>query len=64
MTGIKYKKKRSEEYLVTILEIWCLSKVRTRSAGRIGDFGNLLIAFSLEAHAYYPTYDIRAYYYD
>ena len=57
-------KKRSEEYLVMILEIWCLSKVRTRSAGRIGDFGNLLIAFSLKAHTYYPTYDIGAYYSD
>ena len=47
-----------------ILEIWCLSKVRTRSAGRIGDFRNLLIAFLLKAHTYYPTYDIGAYYSD
>ena len=28
------------------LEIWCLSKVRTRPAGRIGDFGNFLIVFT------------------
>ena len=28
------------------LEIWCLSKVRTRPAGRIGDFGNFLILFA------------------
>ena len=37
------------------LQIWCLSKVRTRSAGRIGDFGNFLIAFSLKVHTFYPT---------
>ena len=28
------------------LEIWCLSKVRTRPAGRIGDFGNFWIVFT------------------
>ena len=28
------------------LEIWCLSKVRTRPAGRIGDLGNFLIVFT------------------
>ena len=28
------------------LEVWCLSKVRTRAAGRIGDFRNLLIVFT------------------
>ena len=43
------------------LEIWCLSKVRTRPAGRIGDFRNFL-SFSLKAHTYYPTYDIGAYF--
>ena len=30
----------------TGLEVWCLSKVRTRAAGRIGDFRNLLIVFT------------------
>ena len=25
------------------LQIWCLTKVRTRPADRIGDFGNFLI---------------------
>ena len=43
------------------LEIWCLSKVRTRPAGRIGDFGNFgsfSPGFSLKVHTYYPTYDI------
>ena len=28
------------------LQIWCLSKVRTRPAGRIGDFGYFLIVFT------------------
>ena len=28
------------------LEIWCLSKVRTRPAGRIGDFGDFWIVFT------------------
>ena len=28
------------------LQIWCLTKVRTRPAGRIGDFGNFLIVFT------------------
>ena len=28
------------------LQIWCLTKVRTRPAGRIGDFGNSLIALA------------------
>ena len=28
------------------LEIWRLSKVRTRPAGRISDFGNFLIVFT------------------
>ena len=41
------------------LQIWCLTKVRTRPAGRIGDFGNFL-SFSLNAHYYYPTYHIGA----
>ena len=41
------------------LQIWCLTKVRTHSAGRIGDFGNFL-SFSLKAHYYYPTYHIGA----
>ena len=46
------------------VEIWCLSKVRTRSTGRIGDFGNFLIAFLLKSHNYYPTYDIGAHFSD
>ena len=45
------------------LEIWCLSKVRARPAGHIGEFGNFL-SFSLKAHTYYPTYDIGAYFSD
>ena len=28
------------------LQIWCLTTVRTRPAGRIGDFGNFLIVFT------------------
>ena len=28
------------------LEIWFLSKVRTRPAGRIGEFGNFFIVFT------------------
>ena len=28
------------------LEIWCLSKLRTRPAGRIGDFWNFWIVFT------------------
>ena len=28
------------------LQIWCLTKVRTRPAGRIGDFGNFLIVLT------------------
>ena len=28
------------------LEIWCLSKVTTRQAGRIGDFRNFFIVFT------------------
>ena len=27
-------------------EVWCLSKVRTRPAGRIGDFGNFFMVFT------------------
>ena len=27
------------------LEIWCLSKIRTRPAGRTGDFGNFFSCF-------------------
>ena len=37
------------------LQIWCLSKVKTRPAGRIGDFGNFMIVFT-KAHNYYPAY--------
>ena len=28
------------------LQIWCLTKVRTRPAGRIGDFGNFFIVLT------------------
>ena len=28
------------------LQIWCLTKVRTRPAGCLGDLGNLLIVFT------------------
>ena len=28
------------------LQIWCLTTVRTRPAGRIGDFGNFLIVLT------------------
>ena len=28
------------------LQIWCLTKVRTRPAGRIGNFGNFLIVLT------------------
>ena len=45
------------------LEIWFLSKVRTRPAGRIGEFGNFFIVFT-KSHTYYPTYDIGAYFSD
>ena len=43
--------------LLMVLQIWCLSKVRTRPADRKGDFGNFL-SFSLQAHNYYPAYHI------
>ena len=43
------------------LEIWCLSKVRTRPAGRTVILG-LFLSFSLNAHTYYPTYDRGAYF--
>ena len=42
------------------LQIWCLTKVRTRPAGRIGDCGNFFLSFSPKAHDYYPTYHIGA----
>ena len=32
------------------LEIWCLSKVRTRPAGRIDDFRNFLIVFTKSSY--------------
>ena len=41
------------------LQIWCLTKVRTRPAGRIGDFGKFLIVLA-KGHYYYPTYHIGA----
>ena len=41
------------------LQIWCLTKVRTRPAGRIGDFG-IFSSFSLKAQNYYPAYHIGA----
>ena len=40
-----------------MLQIWCLSKVRTRPAGRKGDLRFFLL-FSLKAHNYYPAYHI------
>ena len=46
------------------LEIWCLSKARTRPAGRIGYFGIFFLPFSRKAHTYYPTYDRGAYFSD
>ena len=42
------------------LQIWCLTKVRTRPAGRIGDFGNFLIVLTKSPLLYYPTYNIGA----
>ena len=32
--------------------------MRTRPAGRKGDFGNFFLSFSLKAHNYYPAYHI------
>ena len=46
------------------LEIWCLSKVRTRPAGPIGDFWEFFLSFLRKAHTYHPTYDSGAYYSD
>ena len=43
--------------LLITMQIWCLSKVRTRPAGRKGDFGNFL-SFSLKAHNYYPAHHL------
>ena len=42
------------------LQIWCLSKVRIRPAGRTGDFGNFFGSFSLKAHNYYSAYHTGA----
>ena len=44
-------------------KFWRLSKVRTRPAGRLGDFGDFLIVFT-KAHTYYPTYDMGTYFSD
>ena len=44
------------------LEIWCLSKVRTRAAGCIQVILGIFLSFSLKAHTYYPTYDRGAYF--
>ena len=38
--------------LLIALQIWCLSKVRTRPAGR------KVISFSFKARNYYPAYHI------
>ena len=41
--------------------------MRTRPAGRTGDFGifsAVFLSFLLKAHTYYPTYDIGAYFSD
>ena len=48
--------------LLVALQIWCLSKVRTRPAGRKGDFGNFFLSFSLKARNYYPAYHIGPYF--
>ena len=42
------------------LQIWCLTTVRTRPAGRIGDFGNFLIVLTRSPLLYYSTYHIGA----
>ena len=44
--------------LLIALQIWCLSKVRTRPAGGKGDFRNFFLSFSLKAHNYYPSNNI------
>ena len=43
--------------LLIALQIWCLSKVRTRPTGRKGEILNFFLTFSLNAHNYYPAYD-------
>ena len=43
--------------LLIALQIWCPSEVRTRQAGRKGNFGNFL-SFLLKVHNYYPAYHI------
>ena len=44
--------------LLIALQIWCLSKVRTRPAGRKVILGIFFLSFSLKAHNYYPAYHI------
>ena len=52
------------------LQIWCLTKVRTRPAGRIGDFGNffivlakspLLLPYISHRSSFFPTKQSRYY---
>ena len=43
--------------LLIALQIWCLSKVRTRPAGRKVILG-IFLSFSLKARNYYPAYHI------
>ena len=42
------------------MKIWCLKTVRTRPAGRIGDFGNFLIVLTRSPLLDYSTYHIGA----
>ena len=43
--------------LLIELQIWFLSKLRTRPAGRKVIWG-IFLSFSLKAHNYYPAYHI------